>query len=306
MSAKNIALGTLLGMGVASSMASAAPSDNFKGFNLSVGPTAQSSTFKTHEKGAGTWDFDNVSGESGAQYSGSFSYDRQIEWPNSEAKFGTEIDFGYNFKVGDNFLLGMSLTGDIMKLLSGKTQNSTRSHIDCAASGSGGSYSTTCFSNYSTSGGGGGGGSSSGYTDTANMTLRSDPDFANEKITLRNHYGVVLRPMFVVTDQTAVYLKVSYNQATASGFGPSVTVRGPGYGAGFETNLSQNWFLRAELEQILYSGDHSDHAATINVSGDGGASGAGAGGDANMNYRKGTLSVDSKVTAGTIAIGLRF
>lgn len=91
---KNVALGTLLGMTVGSGSALAAPADNFEGFNLSLGATAQSSTFETREQGAGSWDY------SSASYSGNFSYDRQIQWPNSAAKIGADVNLGYNFKLG--------------------------------------------------------------------------------------------------------------------------------------------------------------------------------------------------------------
>lgn len=193
----------------------------------------------------------------------------------------------------------MSLAGDLTKLLSGKTKTTSSTSIDCGASGSDGSVN--CADTYT---GGTGGSSSSGFTDTATLRMRSDPNFASDQLTVKSRLGIVLRPMFVVSDNTALYLKVSYNQAKASGFGPAVTVRGPGYGFGFETNLSERWFLRAEIEQILYSGKQGDQAAAVDISsvGQGGATP----GSANLNYSRGTMNVDTKVTAGTIAIGLRF
>ncbi len=285
----NIALGTMLALSAAPSIALADSADNFKGPNLSLGMGIQSSTFKTQEQGAGTWTGNgDVSG-----YSGSFSYDRQIEWPNDAAKFGGKMELGYNVKLDENFLLGASLTGDFTKLLSGSKKSSSAGAMSCLT-GSGG-FSAEC----ATSSGDGGSPSTGAFTDTANLNLRS---LTNE-MTLKNRFGLALRPMFVITDQTAFYFKFSYNIADASGFASTIQVRGPGYGAGFETNLSSNWFLRAEIEQIRYTGNCNDESASVNVttSGDGGVSGS-----AKTSYNSGKYTADLKSTFSVISIGYRF
>jgi hypothetical protein len=287
----NIALGTLLALSAAPSIALADSADNFKGPNLSLGLGVQTSTFKTQEQGAGTW----AGSGSASSYSGTFSYDRQIEWPNDAAKFGGKAELGYNFKLSENFLLGASLAGDFTKLLSGTQTSSTTGDLSCGSST--GTFSVVCGTSAGT-GGSSGSSSTGGFTDTASSTLRS---LTNE-MTLKNRFGFALRPMFVITDQTAFYLKLSYNIADASGFASTVRVHGPGYGAGFETNLSESWFLRAEIEQISYSGSVNDQAATIGLSGFGGTSGV----TNTTTYTSGKYTADMKSTFSMISIGYRF
>lgn len=286
MNIKNVALGTLLGMGMGAGQAVAAPADNFAGFSLSVGASAQSSTVETREKGEGDWYT-----SSGAT-ADTFSYDRQIQWPSSTPKLGGQLDLGYNLKVADRLLLGVGVTGDFMKLLSGKTKTNSNSSITCDQ-GTAGETSAQC-GNYSAGSDGGGG---TDATGVATLNFNRDPNFDSDRVTVKNRYGIVLRPMFAVTDSTAVFLKASYNQASASGFGPSMKLRGPGYGFGFESNLSESWFLRAELEQVQYSGRKDEEAVNIDVDGTAASS---------MAYDYGKTSIDTKVTIGTIAIGLRF
>ncbi len=290
----NIALGTLLALSAAPSIALADAADNFKGPNLSLGLGVQTSTFKTHEQGAGTW----AGTGSASSYSGSFSYDRQVEWPNDAAKFGGKAELGYNFKLSENFLLGASLAGDFTKLLSGN-QTSSESNVLSCGSGSN-TLSVVCGTSAGTGGTPDTPGtpSTGGFTDTATSTLRS---LTNE-MTLKNRFGLALRPMFVITDQTAFYLKLSYNIADATGFASTVRVHGPGYGAGFETNLSESWFLRAEIEQISYSGSTNDQAATIGLSGFGGVSGV----TNTTTYTSGKYTADMKSTFSMISIGYRF
>ena len=303
MNAKNLAWGTFLGLTVVAGAAVAEPADKFAGFNLSLGATAQSSTFKSRETGDGTWT------DGSGSYSGNFSYDRQVEWPNSAAKFGATMDLGYNIKASDNFLLGVSLTGDFVKLLSGKTKIANANSLGCngvpASSGTDTTNQVTCDpGNYVPGQPGQPAGQAQGATNTATMTLRGNPDFESNQMTVKNRYGIVLRPMLVLSENTAIFLKASYNQASASGFGPELKVRGPGYGFGFESNLTEHVFLRAEIERIDYSGNTYDQAATF--------AGAGATNTPSINpslsstYSRGDMAVDSKVTAGTIAIGVRF
>ena len=108
-----------------------------------------------------------------------------------------------------------------------------------------------------------------------------------------NMYSLYIAPTYAVTDSTAAFAKVSYNQVDASGsslWGGSYdsnkkNISGIGIGAGIMTFITKDIFLKAEVERINYGSN--THILQ-------------SGSDTN------NLSLKSVATNTTISIGMKF
>jgi outer membrane immunogenic protein len=73
----------------------------------------------------------------------------------------------------------------------------------------------------------------------------------------KNAWSIYVEPGIKVSEQTLVYAKVGYENATlrAEGAGSSSekSMDGAGYGLGIRTMLDKNLYLQAELKQLFYS-----------------------------------------------------
>lgn len=284
--------------------------DNFKGFNFSLGAAIQQSSMDARESGNGSWN-DVVTPDAGTTFpedgengdlnytesgtlsvGGDFTYDRTTALP-TKGQILPEVELGYNFKVSNNFLLGMSIGADFGK----KNSRSVNSQSNTVTNPS---YSDT-YSNHDGEGGEGSTSDSWSSTATGSYTVADRTVNAN---SLGNKIFIALKPSYAITDSTMIFAKVSYNQSKADLGTEKVTVRGVGFGAGFETNLSKNWFLRGEIESVKYSGskDYIGYGVTNVVGGDA----VGQIGGATNTYQNAKLDVDAKTVAGKIALGYRF
>jgi hypothetical protein len=280
--------------------------DNFKGFNFSLGASLQQSTMDAREHGNGSWndvittdDGTTFDGYGEGEYStldvgGNFNYDRTTALP-SRGQILPEVELGYNFKVSNNFLLGMSIGADFGKK---KSRSVNRESNNVTNEVWGDNY---CDGDCSS--GEGGEGTSYSWESTATGSYRVADRTVNAN-SLGNKIFIALKPSYAVTDSTMIFAKVSYNQSKADLGTEKVTVRGVGFGAGFETNLSKNWFLRGEIESVKYSGDkdYVGYSVSNSMTDNTNATNVGA----TNSYQNAKLSVDAKTVAGKIALGYRF
>lgn len=287
--------------------------DNFKGFNFSLGASLQQSTLDAREHGNGSWN-DVISTDGGTSFNGydgynndvnqtlniggDFSYDRTTALP-SRGQVVPEIELGYNFKVSNSFLLGMSIGADFGKKKSrsvNRDSNNVTNKVWNDSYYGGGVYDsgTGCVE---------GDCNTYSWESTAEGSYRVADRTVNEN-SLGNKIFIALKPSYAITDSTMIYAKVSYNQSKADLGTEKVTVRGVGFGAGFETNLSKNWFLRGEIESVKYSGDkdYVGYSVSNSMTDSTNASNAGA----TNSYQNAKLNVDAKTVAGKIALGYRF
>lgn len=270
--------------------------DNFKGFNLSLGASVQQSLVETRESGAGQWSQDwSATGNTPptGTATGNFSYNR-LSSLQLQGKVLPEVELGYNWKWSEDLLLGLSIGADFGKKRS-RLSNSRSESVDGGASG-------TIPANSYTPGGNASGTAAVSWTVTpAGTYANSDRSEGNNY--LGNRIFIALKPSIAVSDATMLFLKFSYNQARARLGSESLTIRGAGFGAGFESNLSKDWFLRGEIEAVKMSGDQYLQGYSVTANGSTGVTLVGS--TANQ-YSRANFNVASKDMSGKIAIGYRF
>jgi len=81
--------------------------------------------------------------------------------------------------------------------------------------------------------------------------------------TLNKMYSLYVAPNLLLTDNTAIFAKISYNRANANAVvydgldsrNISKTISGLGIGAGVTTYLTKDIYLKAEIERVNYGSD---------------------------------------------------
>jgi len=81
--------------------------------------------------------------------------------------------------------------------------------------------------------------------------------------TLNKMYSLYVAPNLLLTDNTAIFAKISYNRANGSAVvydgydyrDSSKTISGLGIGAGVTTYLTKDIYLKAEIERVNYGSD---------------------------------------------------
>ena len=87
--------------------------------------------------------------------------------------------------------------------------------------------------------------------------------FGYDAPTLNKMYSLYVAPNLLLTDNTAIFAKISYNRANGStvvydGYDyrdVSKTISGLGIGAGVTTYLTKDIYLKAEIERVNYGSD---------------------------------------------------
>jgi hypothetical protein len=114
--------------------------------------------------------------------------------------------------------------------------------------------------------------------------LKDDED--NLRFSLDKHYSYYVQPGYALSNNTALFAKLGYNEAegkvtvtTTGNYGGSVTkdFSGWGYGFGIKSLLNNNVFVQAEAGYVKYDTEKS-----------------------------GTVSFKPEVVTGTISIGYKF
>ena len=114
--------------------------------------------------------------------------------------------------------------------------------------------------------------------------LKDDED--NLKFSLDKHYSYYVQPGYALSNNTAVFAKLGYNEAegkvavtTTGNYGASATkdFSGWGYGFGIKSLLSNNVFVQAEAGLVKYGAE-----------------------------KAGTVSFKPEVVTGTISVGYKF
>jgi opacity protein-like surface antigen len=100
-------------------------------------------------------------------------------------------------------------------------------------------------------------------------------------LKVKERYSLYVAPTFVISDNSALFIKGSYNkmkaEATAGGESDSSNFSGYGYGAGIKMLFDKNLYAQAELQIVDYDTETDDG-----------------------------VKFDSKTTAGIISIGYKF
>lgn len=291
-----VALSTLPPVAMAQAKDSAS---NFEGFSLSLGANVRQATPEARESGAGTWSqpvtVQSPFTDSRPSVDGTFSYDRLTSFPMA-GKMLPELELGYNWKWSSDFLLGLSVGADFGK------KRHRLNNFESNDAGVGDSDTLTDGTDPTPGTGGDPGTPDSSWSVTPSGSY-ANPDRSLNSNYLGNRIFISIKPSFVVTDSTMVFLKFSYNQARARLGTESMNIRGSGFGVGFETNLSKDWFLRGEVESIEMSGDQAYRAYSVTAAGAGDVTLNGA---TTNQYSRANLNVVSKDMIGKVAIGFRF
>jgi opacity protein-like surface antigen len=100
-------------------------------------------------------------------------------------------------------------------------------------------------------------------------------------LKVKERYSLYVAPTFLISDNSALFIKGSYNkmkaEATADGESDSSNFSGYGYGAGIKMLFDKNLYAQAELQIVDYDTKTDDG-----------------------------VKFDSKTTAGIISIGYKF
>ena len=113
----------------------------------------------------------------------------------------------------------------------------------------------------------------------------SDPE-DNLTLSLDEHYSFYIQPGYTINNNTAIFAKLSHNQAegkiavtTTGNYGGSATkdISGWGYGFGIKSLLNNNFFIQAEVSLVEYDSE------TV-----------------------GTTKVEAEVVSGIISVGYKF
>jgi len=79
---------------------------------------------------------------------------------------------------------------------------------------------------------------------------------------VKNRYSLYVAPTFAISDNSALFIKGSYNkmkaEASADGVSDSENFSGWGYGAGIKMLLDKNLYAQAELQIVDYGTKTSD------------------------------------------------
>lgn len=113
----------------------------------------------------------------------------------------------------------------------------------------------------------------------------TDPE-DNLTLSLDEHYSFYIQPGYTINNNTAIFAKLSHNQAegklavtTTGNYGGSATkdISGWGYGFGIKSLLNNNFFIQAEVSLVEYD------SVTV-----------------------GTTKVEAEVVSGIISVGYKF
>jgi len=100
-----------------------------------------------------------------------------------------------------------------------------------------------------------------GYVDTGETGI----------LKLKKQASVYVEPGYLVTPQTLVYGKVSYESATDAvtssvpANSESIDIKGVGLGLGMRTMIDKNWFAQAEFKQTKYDRKMSSSGTNVDV-----------------------------------------
>lgn len=135
------------------------------------------------------------------------------------SNFIGRVELGYDWAVKERGILGLSLSKDFKSTDASANLGSTLTVNGACTVG-------TCASS---------------------VSFRDSPS-----VVMDGPYALALRAGYATTKDSMLYTKLFYARSKVSGTFAD-TAHGVGLGLGFESNLSDHWFMRGELETIRYS-----------------------------------------------------
>lgn len=251
------------------------------------------------------------------------TYKSLLEFPSTDQEIIPRVDFGYNFALSDNFLLGISLGatfGDRETQINDSfTLDNTTGFYDYdelnytdGTPDSGGSSGTD-----GTPASGGTDGTydadwslSAGLDQSELINTYLDPS-KDSTVSIGNIYSIALKPSFAITDSTMLYLKASYNFADATVNDSDLSIKktnihGFGFGLGIETNIGNGWYFMAEAEQIKMKGSIHRNVFAYDFDASPEAGTTPTLDNFDFNHRSDEFEVETSTISANFGIGYRF